>query len=593
MANKPLLITRIFSGVWRLILLVYALILLAVLVGVPVVVYFAFFHEAEVSVPARAALVWAPTGELVEQQDNSVGSFISSAVSQPQEQSVVRDLIAALDRARSDDRIKSVFVKLDELAGAQPGQLQDLVGAIDRFKKAGKPVIAWSSSFDQAQYQLASHADKIYLDPFGYVFLPGYGVYRSYYKDAIDKLGVTVNVFRVGKFKSFVEPYTRNDMSPAARQANLVWMNELWRIYRQSVASARQTTPQAISEYTAKLADRLQASGGDTAQTARKAGLVDQVASLSQVRGMLEKRVGTDAKGETFNQISAADYVQATPDPRAARPSVDHIATVVVQGEIVDGESVPGSAGGDTVARLIASARRDAHVKALLLRVNSPGGSITASDRIRREVVATRAAGKPVVVSMAGLAASGGYWISMNANQIWAEPSTITGSIGVFAVIPTFSKPLNELGVHTDGVGTTPLSGAMRLDKPLSPMVKTILQSGIEHAYRTFVGLVAQARGLTRGDVNKIAQGRVWSGVDAKRLGLVDKLGGYVAAERATARNSRASNPGSSAIMRLQPPSSWQGALRQYLGSEVQGHGAGLARAARPGPARWPPCAAR
>ncbi|GAB3682271.1 signal peptide peptidase SppA [Salinisphaera aquimarina] len=569
MAKKPSLLRRLFSGVWRTIALVYALLLIIVLLVVPVGVYLAFFSHPNVNVQNDSALVWAPVGNLVEQRSGGVGTLVSSLVSQPQSQSVVRDLIESLDRAADDDRIKLAFLKLDELGAAQPGQLQDLVAAVDRFKQSGKPVVAWSPSYDQAQYELASHADTIYLDPLGFVFIPGYGAFRNYYKDALDKLGVTINVFRVGKYKSYVEPYTRNDMSPAARADNQTWLNSLWATYGDVITRQRDTTADGIGDYIDGFADTLQQLGGDAAQMARDAGLVDRVASLPDVREDMRKRVGTDETHGSFRQINQVDYLNATDADQPAPRTDSRVAVVVVEGAIVDGESVPDSAGGDTVSRLIADARRDDHVAALLLRVNSPGGSVTASERIRREVALTREAGKPVVVSMAGVAASGGYWISMNADQIWAEPSTITGSIGIFAVVPTFDEPLDKLGIHTDGVGTTPLSGALRLDQPLSEPVKMMLQAGVEHGYGQFVGHVAAARNMQEEAVRRIAQGRVWSGADAARIGLVDELGDYTRAEQAAAKLAGL-RPGDYALQLMQPPSSWRNTVRELLSSHVE-----------------------
>jgi len=568
-AKKPSLIRRLFRGLWRTIVLFYALLAIVLLLVVPAGVYFAFFSGPNVVVEQDTALVWAPTGDLVEQRSRGVGNLVGALVSEPRRQSVVRNLIESLDRAADDERIKLAFLKLDELGGAQPGQVQDLVAAVDRFKQSGKPVVAWAPSYNQAQYALASHADTLYMDPLGYVFISGYGVYRNYYKDALDKLGVKINVFRVGEYKSYVEPYTRNDMSPQARAANKTWMNSLWQTYRDEVSAQRDFTAAQISDYIDTLPQALKRAGGDAAEIASNAKLVDKVASLADVRDAMREQVGTDESHGSFRQINHVDYLNATDADQPAPRTDSRIAVVVVEGAIVDGESVPARAGGDTIARMIADARRDDHVAALLLRVNSPGGSVTASERIRQQVVLTREAGKPVVVSMAGVAASGGYWISMNANQIWAQPSTITGSIGIFGIVPTFSKPLEKLGIHTDGVGTTPLSGAMRLDRPLSEPVKMMLQAGVEHGYDQFVGRVAKARDMQEDAVRRIAEGRVWSGDDAERIGLVDKLGGTLDAEKATAKLAGL-GAGDYALQPMQPPADWRATIREFLSSHVE-----------------------
>ncbi len=535
---------------------------------IPVGVYFVFFSGPAVTVPDDSALVWAPTGDLVEQR-SGVSSVLGQMAAGPQPVTVVRDLIETLERAATDERIELVFLKLDELGAAQPGQLQDLARAIDHFKQSGKPVVAWSPSYDQAQYMLASHADTIYLDPLGYVFLEGYGAYRNYFAEALDKLDIRINVFRVGEYKSFVEPFTRNDMSPQARAANLAWLNSLWASYKTSVTQARSYAPGAIDEYIDGFATTLESVGGDAAQVARNAALVDKVAPLNAVRDDMREQVGSDPRHGSFRQISGRDYLRATEDEQPEPQSDSEIALVVVEGAIVDGESVGGRAGGETIARLIAEARRDANVSALVLRVNSPGGSITASERIRREVELMRAAGKPVVASLAGVAASGGYWISMNANRIWAEPTTITGSIGVFGIVPTIDETLNELGIHTDGVGTTPLSGALRIDRPLSEPVRTILQAGVEHGYDLFVSKVADARNMEVEAVDQVAQGRVWSGADAARLGLVDELGGFGAAVDAAAQLAGLEE-GDYRLDVQQPPGNWRMALMQFLSGHAQ-----------------------
>ncbi len=568
MAKKPSFLRRFFGGIWRTLVVLYALVLLVVMLIVPVGMYFFFFSSPTITVPDNSALVWAPTGDLVEQR-SGVSSVFGQMVAGPRPVTVVRDLIETLERAATDERIELAFLKLDELGAAQPGQLQDLARAIDDFKQSGKPVVAWSPSYNQAQYMLGSHADTIYLDPLGYVFLEGYGVFRNYFAEALDTLEIQINVFRVGEYKSFVEPFTRNDMSAQARAANLTWLNSLWDTYKTSVTQARAYPPEAIADYIDGFATTLESMDGDAAQVARSAGLVDRVAPLNVVRDDMREQVGTDPRHGSFRQISGRDYLRATEEAQPVPQSDSEIALVVVEGAIVNGESVGGGAGGETIARLIAQARRDANVSALVLRVNSPGGSITASERIRREVELMRAAGKPVVASMAGVAASGGYWISMNASQIWAEPSTITGSIGVFGIVPTINEALNELGVHTDGVGTTQLSGALRIDRPLSEPVETILQAGVEHGYELFITKVAEARNMRIEAVQQIAQGRVWSGADAARIGLVDELGGFGAAVDAAAQLAGLAEGGYTLDVQ-RPPGSWRAALMQFLSGHAQ-----------------------
>ncbi|MDN5861965.1 MAG: signal peptide peptidase SppA [Salinisphaera sp.] len=396
------------------------------------------------------------------------------------------------------------------------------------------------------------------------MFLQGFGVYRRYFAQAIDKLGIQIHVFRVGKYKSFVEPFIRNDMSPAARAANRTWLGSLWQNYVQGVGTARELAPAEVKAYVQGFPGALAKADGMASKVAVDAGLVDALATPVQVRDRLAKRVGTDPELGAFRQIGYRNYLRAT-DKAASRARTDStIGLVVVEGPIVMGEGVRGSAGGQTIASLVRRARRDESVAALVLRINSPGGAVFAAERIRRQVALTRAAGKPVVVSMAGMAASGGYWIGMNANQIWAQPSTITGSIGVFGVFPTIGKSLDKIGINTDGLGTTPLSGALRLDMPMSPQVEQMLQSGVEFIYQRFIAKVAEARGMDVAAVNEIAQGRVWSGVDAEHLGLVDKLGGLKPA-LASAAALAGLQPGDYRVENIQPPTDWRAVVLQML----------------------------
>lgn len=563
MARKKSLLRRFFGGIWRAVVVFYALVLLILVIGLPVGAYLVFFSAPEVEVADNSVLVWAPTGNLVAERDG-VGSVIQQLVSEPQSVTVVRDLIHMLERAATDERIDMVLLKLDGLGAAQPGQLQDLARALSDFKRSGKPVVAWSPSYSQAQYYLASQADTIYLDPLGYVFLNGYGVYRNYFAEALDKLDVTINVFRVGKYKSFVEPFVRNSMSPQARAANLAWLNSLWDSYQSTVTAARGLAPDAIQGYIADYADTLASLGGDAAKLARRAGLIDEVATWPEVQALLRQKMGGKADEGTFRQVGGLAYLAATADAATNSKAGSRIALVVVEGPIVTGESVAGAAGGATIARLIEGARRNDHVAAMVLRVNSPGGSVVASEHIRRQVERMRAAGKPVVVSMSGVAASGGYWISMNADQIWAEPTTLTGSIGVFGMIPTIGKTLDKLGINTDGVGTTPLAGALQITKPLSPAASTMLQAGVEHIYTVFTGKVAEARGMTVEAVHRVAQGRVWSGADAARLGLVDHLGGYRDAVAAAAELAGL-KPNEYRVVLQRPPLGWRTVIMQFL----------------------------
>ncbi len=528
---------RILLGIWHILDLLrrifFTLVFLAIVAAL-VYVFFGRYHAAQV--PDGAALVWVPRGDLVDRAAEGERSLVAKILGEAPSSTRVADLVTALQRAADDSRIRLAVLRLDQLGAAGMAQLQELAGAIAQFRKSGKKVIAYAPAYDQRAYYLAAQADEIYMDPMGRVDLQGFGVYQHYFKELLDTIGVQVHVFRVGKYKSAVEPFIRNDMSPAARAADRAWLGTLWNAYRHDVASARKLAPGAIQSYITGYADHLEAEAGDTARVAKNAGLVDGLMPVSQLRRKIAGMVGLAPGGDTFRQIGDREYLAATGGAVRGSSSGHEIGLVVIEGAIVDGAGGYGTAGGDTIAAMIRKARRDHNIAALVLQVNSPGGSVFASEEIRREVERTREVGKPVVVSMSNVAASGGYWVSMNANQIWAHTTTITGSIGIFGIVPTFEKPLNAIGIHTDGLGTTPRAGAFRLDRPLSAAVERSLQASIDHGYQVFVSSVAQARGMSVDAVDRIAQGRVWSGADAKRIGLVDHIGGLDDAARAAAR---------------------------------------------------------
>jgi protease-4 len=373
------------------------------------------------------------------------------------------------------------------------------------------------------------------------VLIEGFGRYRTYYREGIDKLGITWNVFRVGEYKSAVEPYLRNDMSPEAKEADLEWLGDIWRAYLASVSKARKTTPEALTAVIEGMPELLKASGGDTAKIALEAKLVDKLAARDEVRKRMIALAGEDEKSKSFKQVSMSDYLEALGSDRpGAKGKGDKVAVVVAKGSIVDGTAGPGRIGGDSTAALVRQARQDEKVKAIVLRVDSGGGSAFASEIIRRECALMRQAGKPLVASMGSVAASGGYWITTESDEVWAAPETITGSIGIFGVFPTVDKALVKyLGVHTDGVGTTRFSDALRPDRPLDPAVADVVQQFIDEGYQDFLDRVSEARKMPREAVDRIARGRVWSGEDAKRIGLVDQLGGLEQAIESAAKRAK------------------------------------------------------
>lgn len=493
-------------------------------------------------VPSSAVLVLDLEGPLVEQlTGRSSGDLIGAlAAGDAAKETLVRDVTEALDKAREDKRIKAVLLDLDGMQGSGLTKLQDVAEALDKFRKTGKKVIAAGDRYTQSQYFLAARADEVFMSEDGMVLLEGFGRYRMYYKDAIDRFGLEWNVFRVGEYKSFVEPYIRNDMSPEAKEADLDWMGDLWRGYLGDVATARKVKPEDITAMIEDYPARLKAQGGDAAKLALSEKLVDTLAPRDVVRRRLVELAGKDADGKSFSKVTLDDYVKVLGlHVKNPLETGDAVAVVVAAGEILDGTKPPGTIGGDSTAALIRKAREDDSVKAIVLRVDSPGGSAFASDVIRRELVLAREAKKPVVVSMGTVAASGGYWIATASDEIWVNPNTITGSIGIFGMIPTFGKALEKYtSIHVDGVGTTSFAGKGRLDMPLDPRIGEIMQSMIDHGYDEFLERVAESRKMTKEEVDKLARGRVWSGQDAKEARLVDSLGNLSDAISSAARRA-------------------------------------------------------
>lgn len=486
-----------------------------------------FGGEERITVPQGGALKVAPGGFLVDEvsQPSGVPSFLGGPATPPETR--VKDLVDAIDHAASDNRISALVLELDHLAGASLSKLEEVGEAVQRFKASEKPVYAIGDNYTQGQYFLASHADKVYMNPMGSLLLTGFGSYRNYYKSALDKLKINFHVFRVGDYKDFIEPYTRDDMSPASRENNARWLHQLWSEYTEQVTGLRNLPPNAIDNYIANLPQNLRAEGGSWAQAALANKFVDKLLTRRAAIEELQEIVGV-AEGDKFqySAIHAQDYLRQMklanlPDPHLQK---DKIGLISAAGAIIDGEAPAGQIGSATLTKLIAEAR-EKNVKALVLRIDSPGGSAFASEAIRQELLATREAGIPVVISMGSVAASGGYWISAGGDRIWASPSTITGSIGVFGAFPTFEDSLEHLGIYNDGVGTTELAGTMRLDRALPEAAADILQQGVEHTYAQFLQLVAEARNSTPEEIHKIAQGQVWTGRAAHELGLVDELG--------------------------------------------------------------------
>jgi protease-4 len=521
-------IRKVLHWIWagldglRKILHLLLLLLIFGLIG-------ALFSRPIPFVPDKAALVIAPQGPLVEQfTGDPVERAIAETLRQGPIETRVRDLVDAIEAARDDKRIVALYLDLGGLAGGGTAKLQEVARAIDEFKTSGKPVIAFGEYYDQPQYYLASRADEIYLDPQGIAYIDGFANYGLFIKEALDKLSVDWNVFRVGEYKSAVEMFTRNDMSPAEREESLAWLNSVWDTWKADVAGARGFEPTVLQAYADNAPEALRATGGDLARVALDAGLVTELKGRYEVEDRIAEITGEDEDLHSYKGVDFEGYLAHVQSTKVLKgKSGNKIAFIVASGEILPGEQAPGTIGSDTLAAQLREARHDDDVKAVVLRIDSPGGSTFASEVIRREVAELRADGKPVVASMSTLAASGGYYIAMDADRIVASPATLTGSIGIFAMFPTFQRSLERLGVHVDGVGTTELSGEFSPVRPMSDGTRDVLQQSIDHEYQRFISLVARSRKKDVGEIDKIAQGRVWSGADARQLGLVDELGGY------------------------------------------------------------------
>ncbi|KFN49880.1 signal peptide peptidase SppA [Arenimonas composti] len=529
-------IARLFGGLWAALTftqqLFFNLLFLFFMFIIALMVLAMLASPGAAPIRADSALVLRLQGNLVEQHTSSAfDRAVNEAMGQAVPELQLRDLVRAIRAAKDDANIDRLVLVTDGFGAAGFASLRDLAAAIREFRAAGKQVVAWGTGMDQKQYYIAAQADEVYLDPQGIVLLEGLGRYRMYYREGLqDKLGVDVHLFKVGEYKSAAEPYVLDGASPEAREADLFWMNDIWQRFVADIAQARGLSPQALSTMIDELPQRVQAHGGDTAKLALDEHLVDGLLTVQELEKLLLERGAADDDGHSFRQVELKPYLAHVARSEGGIDRRPQVAVVVAQGEITDGDQPPGTVGGESTSALLRQAREDEDVKAVVLRVDSPGGGVFPSEQIRREVELTRAAGKPVVVSMANVAASGGYWISMNADRIYADESTITGSIGIFGLWMGVPRVLDKIGVSTDGVGTTPLAGAMDPTRPFDPNVGVIIQSIIDKGYADFTGKVAAARGSTPEAIDLVARGRVWSGAQARERGLVDELGGLDAA---------------------------------------------------------------
>ena len=516
------LIGRLLAGCWKALTFLRSAVLNLGFVALAVFVLMLVFSGRGAKLPERAALVLSLSGNIVEQRSESL---LSSTLLDEDSaaETLLQDVIDAVDHAAGDPRIQAIYLDLSKLKKAGLSKLQDIGAALKRFRETRKTIVAAADFYDQKHYYLAAHADRVYVHPMGGVLLTGFGIYQNYYKSALDKLLVQFHVFKVGSYKSALDPVLRNDMSQFDKEANSALLSVLWDSYKAEVAGLRGIAPQSIDDYINTFPAQLAVSGGDAAALALGRRLVDGLRTQDEVRDELVQLVGEEPTRHGYNKVRLEDYLKSIP-PRTAGPG-QRIGLIVASGVILEGTQPAGRIGGESLAALIRQARRDDRVRAVVLRIDSPGGSAFASDQVRRELEITGRAGKPVVVSMGSTAASGGYWIATAADEIWSAPTTITGSIGIFGAFPTFEKSLEALGINNDGVGTSRMSDAFNPNRPMNPLLAEAMDQIIEQGYRTFIERVAEGRHMPTAAVRKIADGRVWAGMTAQEIGLVDKLG--------------------------------------------------------------------
>ena len=489
-----------------------------------IVFVIAIGSSAPKPLPETFALRLAPTGLLVDQRSYIDPASLLLSDEDPEEnETLVSDLVEAINKAAKDKRVTLLVLEPGRLLGGGVSKMNDIGQALENFKNAGKKIIAVSDNYSQDQYYLASFADEIYLHEMGLVEITGYGRYMNYYKTALDKLGVTIHAFRSGKYKDYLEPYLRDDMSAESREHNAQWINELWAGYTGKIESLRKLPPGSINDYVNNLDAHMALTTGDSAKLALEKALVDKIVSRQDMEKMLIEHAGKSEDGDWYKGVGVKSYLADVRKHHTLEKN--KVAVIVASGSIVDGHQPDGTIGSESMLELLRQVGDDDAVKALVIRIDSGGGSAFASEIIRSEIIALREKKIPIYISMGTVAASGGYWIATAGDKIWAQPTTITGSIGVFGAFPTLEKSLQKIGINTDGVGTTELAGTMRLDRPLSEKAGKVVQLSVDNIYQRFITLVADARKQEVKAIDEIAQGHVWTGNKAKEIGLVDELG--------------------------------------------------------------------
>ncbi|BFM06617.1 signal peptide peptidase SppA [Halioxenophilus aromaticivorans] len=521
-ASSPGLFRRFFGGIWRTVTWLRVAFFNLLFLLLLVIIVTALWPKKPLQISNESLLVLAPSGLLVDQYTyiDPMTQLLGGQQAENAE-TLVSDLVDAIDLAAADDNISAMVLKLDELAGGGISKLEEIGQALDRFRATEKPIYAYGTNLSQEQYYLAAHANEVRMDPLGSVLVTGFASYRNYFKEALDKLSVNMHVFRAGDFKSAMEPFMRNDMSQEAKENNQLWLNELWGVYASRIEELRQLPAGALNDFINTMDKSLQEYQGDFGRLALDAGLVDELTTSAQWRAFIEPKLGKDQEyavdHANYLSIRRAGFIPGTKAK---------VAVITARGTIAQGDRPNGEIGDQSFLQQLEQVQDDKAVKALVVRIDSGGGGVNASEAIRQGLLELRRSRDiPIAISMGSVAASGGYWMATAGDEIWATPTTITGSIGVFAAFPTVEQSLEKVGIHTDGLSTTDLAGAMRIDRELSPMTQSLVQQSINHMYRVFLDIVSQARDTSPEAVDRIAQGRVWSGSKALELGLVDNLG--------------------------------------------------------------------
>ncbi len=565
------LISGFFKAIAQVLSFFRSLLFNLLFLAVIVIVVYSIWGTEKAVLKDDAILRLSISGNVVEQtsQRDPFGGYGRWFLGLPDEpkETVLQDLLDVVAQAEDDPKISALLLDLKQMGSIGLNQMETIGRALSDFKRSGKPIISAEDYYSQNQYYLASHADSLFLNPMGGVNLHGFGLYRFYFKDALDKLKVDFQVFQIGTYKSALEPITRNSMSAEDRRQTRAWLSALWKNYTADVAEQRSLQPEDIDDYINSIPMNLQKVGGDTAKLALSYGLVDELKTRKEVRSYLAQIGGSDGENG-LNIISLTDYLgYVEPSRNGSESGDEQVALIVAQGTIVTGESHPGTIGAETISKLLRRAGEDDRIKSVVLRIDSGGGSAFASELIRQEILALKSSGKPLFVSMGSYAASGGYWIAADADQIWASANTLTGSIGIFMALPTFDTVLSQGGIHRDGVGTTNLAAGIDLSKPLSDELRAAIELNLQNGYDRFISLVAEGRGMDRTSVEALAQGKVYAGEKAKEIGLVDELGTLDQAIEAAAGKAGLSDY---AITTLLPPLSWWDRLFYQIGAETK-----------------------